>query len=60
LAAARARAESGLEIAGILAEHELPLVHRLIGATLITADRRLLARIARGRTRVAVMDLATL
>ena len=30
------------------------------GATLITADRRLLARIARGRTRVAVMDLATL
>jgi predicted nucleic acid-binding protein len=30
------------------------------GATLITADQRLLARIARGRTRVAVMDLATL
>jgi predicted nucleic acid-binding protein len=30
------------------------------GATLITADHRLLARIARGRTRVAVMDLATL
>jgi len=30
------------------------------GATLITADRRLLARIARGRARVAVMDLAAL
>ena len=30
------------------------------GSTLITADRRLLARIARGRARVAVMDLATL
>ena len=29
-------------------------------ATLITADRRLLARVARGRTRVAVVDLATL
>ncbi len=30
------------------------------GATLITADQRLLARVARGRTRVAVVDLATL
>jgi predicted nucleic acid-binding protein len=30
------------------------------GATLITADQRLLARVARGRTRVAVADLATL
>jgi predicted nucleic acid-binding protein len=30
------------------------------GATLVTADQRLLARIARGRTRVAVVDLATL
>ena len=30
------------------------------GATLITADQRLLARVARGRTRVTVMDLATL
>jgi predicted nucleic acid-binding protein len=29
-------------------------------ATLITADQRLLARVARGRTRVAVVDLATL
>jgi predicted nucleic acid-binding protein len=30
------------------------------GATLITADQRLLARVARARTRVAVVDLATL
>ena len=30
------------------------------GATLVSADQRLLARIARGRTRVAVVDLATL
>ena len=30
------------------------------GATLITADQRLLGRTARGRTRVAVVDLATL
>jgi predicted nucleic acid-binding protein len=30
------------------------------GATLITADQRLHARVARGRTRVAVVDLATL
>ncbi len=30
------------------------------GATLITADRRLLASVARGRTRVATVDLATL
>ena len=30
------------------------------GATLVTADQRLLARIARGRTRVAVVDLATM
>ena len=30
------------------------------GATLISADQRLLARVARGRTRVAVVDLATL
>jgi len=30
------------------------------GATLITADQRLLARVARGRTRVAAVDLATL
>lgn len=30
------------------------------GTTLITADQRLLARVARGRTRVAVVDLATL
>ena len=30
------------------------------GATLITADQRLLARVARGRTRLAVADLATL
>ena len=29
-------------------------------ATLITADQRLLARVARGRTRVAMVDLATL
>jgi predicted nucleic acid-binding protein len=30
------------------------------GATLITADQRLLARVARARTRVAMVDLATL
>jgi predicted nucleic acid-binding protein len=30
------------------------------GATLVTADQRLLARIARGRTRVGAVDLATL
>jgi predicted nucleic acid-binding protein len=30
------------------------------GAILITADQRLLARVARARTRVAVVDLATL
>lgn len=30
------------------------------GATLVTADQRLLARVTRGRTRLAVIDLATL
>jgi predicted nucleic acid-binding protein len=30
------------------------------GATLITADQRMLASVKRGRTRVAVVDLATL
>ena len=30
------------------------------GATLITADQRLLSRVARRRTRAAVVDLATL